>query len=151
MSIYRYILKSLDGGFPTFDANTIMVQKCGDAGEQRCLFVYNPEAHTVNLAYQEKNADSMAIVHELQRNNCLYNVIKSDVAYGILRSPVGNGRDREIREAAESIAATNGDSKRPENILHAVPGIDHPYAVVNASCITEDISTKYGRLKGLGR
>lgn len=55
-----------------------------------------------------------------------------------------------MQEAADTIGATNGEHKRPENILHAVPGIDHRYAVVNASCITQDVATMYGKLKGLG-
>lgn len=145
-----YILKSLDGGFPTFDANTIMVQKCGDGGEKRCLYVYDPDRHTVNLAFQPENKESVSIIDDLKHKGCLRDTITSDVAYGVLRSPVGDGRDAEIQEAAETIDATNSEYKRPENLIHAVPGINHPYAVVDASCITEEVSKRYGKLPGLG-
>jgi hypothetical protein len=69
----------------------------------------------VNLAYQPANEESMAIVAELKQAGCVLNTISSTIAYELIRSPVGQGREEEIDAAAEFIAGKVNQRLIPED------------------------------------
>jgi hypothetical protein len=156
--IDAYTLKSLDGGFPSFAADGILVRKCGDDGKQLCLFTYKPPEHPnneegehiVELAYQPMEKASMDIVLDLHEQGCILSKHLVDAQYSVLRSPVGTRRDEEIRYISSGSGAPGNKGRMPEQLLWPAPGIDHPYVHVNASCMTQEIATRYGKLAGLG-
>ena len=146
--IDSYVLKSLDGGFPTFSGEGVTIRRCGDNLEQKCLFVYDPKAHTVELAYQEGDEASFEIVRQLHSDGCVFEKLLADQQYGVVRSP-GYG-DARTKESLSHGHFNKGDGEKPEQMLWPAPGLNHPYVTVNASCITEEVATRYSKLAGLG-